>query len=719
MLPFRRLATSSFTVLALLLAFSSGRPTPAHEVDAPKTVANRALLIGCTHYDDPIEELWGPERDVRLLAATLRENYGFKDANIHQLAGWPEDVRNRPTYANIVAAFKRLIAEVKSGDQVVIQMNGHGLQVPEVEGVDFEEADGKDEVFLPSDVEPWNGAELANAIRDDQIDKWLAQLRERGANVWIIFDCCHSGTLTKGGERMRGAKPDELNIPADLIRETEQRVAKKRSQSAKRFLDANPNQPAEKYDTNQGKIIAFYACQPFEETPELPRPAGVAHNRANYHGLLTYTIVEVLKQATGPISYNELMRRVVNSYRAERKTRGPTPFAEGDTELEVLGTGQWSRTPEIRLRRIGKTLVLDAGALRGLSANSVLAVYGPDSDPEDDVVLGHVCVTSTTLLESAVIPCVWRSAKKPSLDTMKSDSICRIVDIPMGDWRIRLSVDNSDATPEDRMRFQRAIAAIPKEVSELVDVTRDAPPDFTIKIESGNAVLSVITASTKSSSRVIQRYSLTDEKVLSSQLSHDLRKIFRWHSVWRIAESPSVGLHEVSGVSATLRVVALEIKDGKVVGTRPLQRGVLSPREPIGVGIDNMHGRSDIWVSILFLDAGFGITEVTSGQVQRRRAMRPIPFMVDGSSFGVEGFVAFAVSQKQFKDQPPFAHLAQGPINNRIDDMGKKGANTPARLSAIMDMIDGSKGESSDFHSLAAPAVFAHSWVTVPGVTSP
>ncbi len=81
-----------------------------------------------------------------------------------------------------------------------------------------------------------------------------------------------------------------------------------------------------------GSVVALYAAQPFEETPELPRPGGAKRSPEHYFGLLSYTVNQVMEQRRSPISYRELMRLVMASYCSERGTRGPTPFAEGDLD---------------------------------------------------------------------------------------------------------------------------------------------------------------------------------------------------------------------------------------------------------------------------------------------------------------------------------------------------------------------------------------------------
>ncbi len=129
----------------------------------------------------------------------MQSKFGFPRENVRILLGWPDDRRDRPTLENITEAFESLFRRAKPGTQIFIMISGHGTQVPaEAEQLDAldprnHEFDGLDEVFLPADIEPG----LARALRDNQIAHWLGRLQERGARVWIVFDCCHAGTMTR------------------------------------------------------------------------------------------------------------------------------------------------------------------------------------------------------------------------------------------------------------------------------------------------------------------------------------------------------------------------------------------------------------------------------------------------------------------------------------------------------------------------------------------
>ncbi len=184
-----------------------------------------ALLIGCTHYPlcPQAPELWGPANDIPVFARLLQRKFHFPRENIRVLLGWPEEPDDRPTRQNITSAFEELIDRAQEGVQLFIMMNGHGTQVPvadeQINVLDprNRELDGLDEVFLPADVEPG----LTGSIRDNQIADWLRQMRARGAQVWILFDCCHAGTMTRGGlgfERCRGVNAEDLGVSAESLR---------------------------------------------------------------------------------------------------------------------------------------------------------------------------------------------------------------------------------------------------------------------------------------------------------------------------------------------------------------------------------------------------------------------------------------------------------------------------------------------------------------------
>ena len=223
-------------IAAGVFALVSTQTLPSlRAADSPRRLV---LLVGAARYPNLDKRMWldGPENDAALLATFLRyAPFNVPESDITVLAGWPDDAAKRPTKANIARAFQRLAQSAKPGDLVFIAMAGHGSQQPSSKSL-AEEPDGLDELFLPADVGKWDGkaGAVKNAIADSEIHAWLDAIRKTGAFVWIMFDSCHSGTMTRGGsfERARELRPEDLGIPDEAIRAANAGAARTRGGSA-------------------------------------------------------------------------------------------------------------------------------------------------------------------------------------------------------------------------------------------------------------------------------------------------------------------------------------------------------------------------------------------------------------------------------------------------------------------------------------------------------
>ena len=161
-------------------------------------------------------------------------------------------------------------------------------------------------------------------------------IRARGADVWVVFDSCHSGTATRaapgaGEVRMRQLPPDALAIPAGAMAE---------AASRSRALP-DPRSPADapveavSDDGETGRLVAFFAAQTNETTPERNMPKGQANRRIQ--GVFTYTLFETLAERPG-ITYRQLAQEVLRKYVSGNLARS-TPLFEGDLDLPVFGQG--------------------------------------------------------------------------------------------------------------------------------------------------------------------------------------------------------------------------------------------------------------------------------------------------------------------------------------------------------------------------------------------
>ena len=126
------------------------------------------------------------------------------------------------------------------------------------------------------------------------------------------------------------------------------------------------------------------------------------HDEAPPCGLFTSTLCEILGRAARPLTYQELIHRIIDRYQAQGRTQ-PTPWAAGSAaDQPVLGGVDFAGSLSFRVQKItGDNYTLDGGAIQGLSKGCILAVNSPD-DPGQ--TLGHLRVTDVKWLAATAVP---------------------------------------------------------------------------------------------------------------------------------------------------------------------------------------------------------------------------------------------------------------------------------------------------------------------------
>jgi hypothetical protein len=156
----------------------------------------RALLIGINEYPDPESRLEGCVNDVFRVSAALQES-GFSSEDIRTVFD------DRATAAGILERLHWLLDGVCPGDVRFLYYSGHGAQVPDYGA--FNKIDHVNECLVPYDFD-WSPE---RAIMDTQFHDFYSQLPYDSRFV-AIFDCCHSGGMTKsGGHKVRGLNPPD------------------------------------------------------------------------------------------------------------------------------------------------------------------------------------------------------------------------------------------------------------------------------------------------------------------------------------------------------------------------------------------------------------------------------------------------------------------------------------------------------------------------------
>lgn len=132
-----------------------------------------ALLVGVSNYTDKNSDLNGIYKDIKKMK-TLFEHLGYKTVVLYDEESM-----------GILKTLNKYGKELSSKDFFAFYYSGHGSYVKDKNG---DETDGKDETLVLSD------GEINKHLTDDRLDNTFAQIKARKL---MIFDSCHSGTVSK------------------------------------------------------------------------------------------------------------------------------------------------------------------------------------------------------------------------------------------------------------------------------------------------------------------------------------------------------------------------------------------------------------------------------------------------------------------------------------------------------------------------------------------
>ncbi|MDR6915899.1 hypothetical protein J2X66_002767 [Pseudomonas sp. 3296] len=179
-----------------LLAVDKSLGLAVPKAQTARRSRDKALLIGINNYPNPSDRLEGCVNDVFLMSSLLQES-NFS----------PDDIRvvldDRATTAGIRDRLHWLLDDAQAGDRRVLFYSGHGAQIPNTNAAG--EADRIDECLCPWDFD-WTPE---HAIVDNDFRDLYIQLPYNTQFI-TIFDCCHSGGMTReGARRARGLTPPD------------------------------------------------------------------------------------------------------------------------------------------------------------------------------------------------------------------------------------------------------------------------------------------------------------------------------------------------------------------------------------------------------------------------------------------------------------------------------------------------------------------------------
>ena len=317
----------------------------------------RALIIGIDHYAPPpgytpstnagrfdYKNLEGCKNDAFDIYSIIASKFGFDPKSIDTLFD------DSATRDGILNGMKQLLVKSNSGDIAFIYYAGHGSEVRN--SLSFE-ADKKDQTIVPGNA--WQ--EGIKDIRDKELSKIFNDFIDKNIKLTVIFDCCHSGSISRGPN----------NLPGKI-----------------RFMpmanwDSKDSSKFEIPELRSGSnFLIFSAAQSDENAAEQIDDQGI------HHGVFTLSLIEALNQQSVDASALDIF----NSARAILKSNGKSqePIIGGSLvrEQETLfgiKKGKLSDYSYVAVSGItGKQVQLQAGFALGLLKENELAMINEKKD---------------------------------------------------------------------------------------------------------------------------------------------------------------------------------------------------------------------------------------------------------------------------------------------------------------------------------------------------
>jgi hypothetical protein len=339
-----------------------------------------ALLVGIDRYPKlGLDwQLDGCVNDVQIMKDALVRRFDFSEDRITVL------LNEQATRVGVLAAMEELVRRVGQDEIVVVHYSGHGSQRPD--GPEQDELDGWDETLVPHDSgrKPFPNRD----ITDDEIYDWLQRLTALTPYITLIFDCCHSGTVTR--------EPWKIRIVPREDRSFEEMGAP--PVGTLRTSDGRKEEGPSGWLPLGERYVLFAASSSAESANEIL----TGESKRIPHGALTYFLVqELMSPSFNGATCTEVFERLAPRIRAQCEYQHPQ--LEGARDREVFGLRTIRPMSFLSvLSRQEDRVILDAGTACGLKAGSRWLAYGPGtrSVSSDSVLLGTVEILSVGVTTS-------------------------------------------------------------------------------------------------------------------------------------------------------------------------------------------------------------------------------------------------------------------------------------------------------------------------------
>ncbi|KZP24193.1 hypothetical protein FIBSPDRAFT_822304 [Athelia psychrophila] len=338
-----------------------------------------ALIIGINKYED-ITKLSGCVSDADSVEEFLKSDLRVLGQHIISLRD------EQASRTAIIQAFGKLANDcrIKWNDPILIFFAGHGSELPAPRGWAAGGPDSKIQALVPQDYNSSDPQKLVYAIPDRTVGALINKIaREKGNNITVIFDCCHSGSGTRGGGdidvKERTVKLED-NTPAELDQDSWR-------ESADHGEDLAPGVLYRGLDSH----VLIAACGAKEVATEYGTPR---------RGRFTKAFVQLLRQeGVDKLRYFDVLNRL-------ESIPNQNPQCEGNNSGRVFFN---AKSPPARrvvypIRMEHGEYRMEAGSAHGISVGAEFAVYADHNAVLTSEPLGHLAVTRIEFFHTILKP---------------------------------------------------------------------------------------------------------------------------------------------------------------------------------------------------------------------------------------------------------------------------------------------------------------------------
>ncbi len=262
-----------------------------------------SLLVAICDYPNPAHRLEGCINDLNHMKAHLEEYCADNQLELNTEI----QINEQASRENIIQGFKTF-EKANKGDHCLFFFAGHGSQCRAPKEFWHMESDRLNETLVCWDSRTEGGRDL--------IDKELSYLiwkatYKKEVNFLSITDCCHSGSS------MRFHPIKERRVSQFGTAPTIEEYL---------GFDQYKKEDENTYIPPQGIYIHLAAAQSHQTAKEVRSEDG------EQRGVFTYMLLEVLKGAITPLSYNEIISRT--RFRIQRYFHDQYPMLEASQEKD-------------------------------------------------------------------------------------------------------------------------------------------------------------------------------------------------------------------------------------------------------------------------------------------------------------------------------------------------------------------------------------------------